>query len=238
MDWGTLATSVLQFAEGREAPTAASEYGLRRRVKFVGQGVVDFVHYHRPWEFRWATASVTITAGLGDLPANFLSFGKTGGVFLGAGLPQLGYMSLLQMNVLRTAVGATGQPYAYSIGAQEPTIGATVGLRKLFLYPKDSRTITILYEKKAPVLLDSALPEDVAALATNGSGLEEIPSAWHHIVIYEGVVYDLLKEKANAQSVTEQMGKYQSGLKSMIENERQGREATHNLLPYPGSRRG
>jgi hypothetical protein len=236
MDWGTLASAALQFAKGRPNPTAASELDLRREIKFLGQGVVDLVWNHRPWEFRWTTSSVTCTNGSADLPDDFLSFGKNGGCFMGVGLPPVAWKPLRDVSYWRASIAQVGQPQWYTVGKSTPTIGTDVGPRQLLLYPMDSRTLTLVYERKSPILLDSGLAEDAAALATDGSGLEEIPDPWHHIVVYEGLLYYLLKKEGNAQSITEQMAIFKTGLEKMCENERQGREAPHYIIPF-GSRR-
>jgi hypothetical protein len=235
MDWGTLASAALQFAKGRPNPTAASELDLRREIKFLGQGVVDLVWNHRPWEFRWTTSNVTCTAGAADLPADFLSFGKNGGCFMGVGLPPVAWKPLRDVSYWRASMAQVGQPQWYTVGKSTPDTGSGA-TRQLLLYPMDSRTLTLVYERWPPVLLDSVLPEDAAALATDGSGLEEIPSSWHHVVIYEGLLYHLLKGEGNAQSVTEQMALFKTGIEKMCENERQGREAPHYMVPF-GSRR-
>lgn len=236
MDCGTLISNVLQFAKGRTSPTLASEWELRREVKFLAQGVIDFVWTYRPWEFTWATTTVTATSGAADLPADFLTFGKSGGVFMGVGLPPVAWKHLRDVSYWRSSIAQVGQPLWYSVSRQAPLIGGSGGARQLLLYPMDSRTLTLVYERRPPTLLDSALPEDADTLVTDGSGLEEIPSSWHQIVVYEGTLYQVLKKEANSQSVTEQLALYRSGLARMCEGERQGREAPHYVVPF-GSRR-
>jgi hypothetical protein len=238
MDWGTLASDIIRYQKGSD-PDSASEFDYRRYLKFVGQGVFDFVWNYRPWEFRWATTTVTCTAGAADLPADFVSFGKGGGVFMGVGMPPVAWKHLRDVSYWRAAIAQIGQPQWYSVGKSTPAIGGDTPVgpsRQLLLYPMDSRTLTLVYERKPPVLLDSGLAEDVDALATDGSGLEEIPDTWHHIVVYEGVLYQILKKEANSQSVTEQMALYKAGLERMSENERQGREAPHYLVPFASRR--
>ena len=235
MDWGTLASAVLQYGQGRPDPLAASELDRRREAKWAGQGVVDIVWNHRPWEFRWTTTTISCAAGAADLPSDFLSFGKSGGVFMGVGLPPVAWKHLRDVSYWRSSIAQVGQPQWYSVGKSTPDIGSGPS-RQLLLYPMDSRTLTLVYERKAPVLLDSGLPEDAATLATDGSGLEEIPESWHHVVIYEGVLYFLMKKEGNSQSITEQMQIWKTGLEKMAENERQGREAPHYMIPF-GSRR-
>ncbi len=237
MDAGTLITNLLTYTEGViDTPTDAAFYVNRRRAKFHAQRAVNYVWGYRNWAFKWVTdAAVTVTAGVGDLPSNFLSFGKSGGAFLGAGLPILRWKSPKDMAALRAAIGQSGQPNFYSIAATVPLIGTTGGTRTIYTYPLDTRTLTLVYERKCPTLLDSTLPEDAADLATYGSGLEEIPEPWHLSVIYEGTVYFSMLDKGNALAAA-QMGIWKAGLKQMCEVEHTGLEAEHNLVPYSARR--
>jgi len=236
MDTAQLITNILTYYEGRELPTNVTEIALRRRAKFAAQRVVRFIWNYRPWEFRWATASATVTSGVADLPANFVSFGKSGGVYLGVGLPPLEYKHLRDVAAYQAEVAAVGQPRWYSVGTTVPLVGTVGGTRQLLLYPMDSRTVTLVYERKAPTLLDSYDSDDATLLATDGSGLEEVPSEWHDLVIYEGALYHLMNDKGDARMAIQQ-GLYDAGIRRMVENEKQGRETEHSMPPYRGARR-
>jgi hypothetical protein len=234
METNELVTDVLRFYDHKADPTAVVNASLRKETKFAAQLAFNTAWTHRFWHFRWQSATVEIADGVGELPADFLNVGRGGGVFFDTALPPLQWIPLRDMTKLRLSSAQTGMPGYYTIAGTVPD--ATAVSRSLLLYPMDTRDVTLVYERKAPTLLDEDDADDETLLSEADSGLPQMPSQWHLDVVYHGTIYHRMKGSANAQSITEQLALFREGLAKMVDQERQGVEAPHSLVPYGAGR--
>jgi hypothetical protein len=232
-----MVSEYLEFFEGIN-PTSGNVLPKRRRAKRNAQRVADRTWGLRNWP--WKIAEATLSAGASllasadpDLPADFLRFGKSGGVYLEPNQPPVHWMALAELLRRRKLLGRRGRPDFYSVGNQ-----SVAGVKKLLLEPAPETAVDvfIVYEPLAPRLVDE-LDEEDADEFQGTDGLARFPEQYHRTVIFEGMRYYMMEDKANSQSLTEQLGLWRAGERDMIVNELQGIEAPHRLPPFRPGRR-
>lgn len=234
MTTAELLTEYGSFYEGIRA-TSSDYLPFRRRAKRDAQRVVDRTWNLRnwPWKIAEATLSATEADPDPDLPADFLRFPRAGGAFLAPNQPPLAWRPLAELQRLRKRLDRTGTPERYSVGGQ-----TTDGVKTLVLEPRVLTTtpVYIVYEPRGPRLVDSLDPGDVAEFQGT-DGLARIPEQYHRTVIFEGMRYFQMENKANAQSVLEQLALWRQGEKDMVSQEMQGIEAPHRIPRFRAGRR-
>lgn len=201
----------------------------RALIVRVAQRALDYIWNVRNWTFRSVEATVACTSGEGYLPDDFLRVGQHGGVYVPASRRILQWVPLLQMQQLRLQEGDTGSANLYSVAGTVPVTDQTnYGKRKLFIYPKETVTVTIAYERAAPTLVDGGHSGESIT-----DGLLELPDPFY-TAIYEQVVFKRMIEKGNAAQTAEQKMVAVEALADLIRIEQQGVEAAHCIVPYRG----
>lgn len=222
MDTKTLVANVLLYQENLPSATTGDFVTARKRVKRNAQRAANKIWLHRPWAFRIVDATVVVTAGLGTIPT-FNSFGRNGFVRpLDKTKPALLWMPLQKMKELQGGPTNNNDPRWYSMQGQQ-----------LLTFPMGSTSLRCSFQRVVPQLND----DEVGIADPDPDELTLIPEDYHETVVYEWTVYFQMKDKANQQSVTEQLRLAEAGLKAMVENERPGIEAAHNVVPYGTGRR-
>lgn len=224
----TLVDDIVKDHEGVD-PAAVDATATRALIVRVAQRALDYIWNVRNWTFRSAEATVSCTSGLGYLPTDFLRIGQHGGVYIPASRRILQWVPLLQMEQLRLQEGDTGSANLYSVGGTVSLADQTnYGKRKLFIYPKETVTVTIAYERAAPTLVDGGHTGE-----TITDGLLELPDPFY-TAVYEQVVFKRMIEKGNASQTAEQKMVAVEALADLIRIEQQGMEAAHCIVPYRG----
>lgn len=183
---------------------------------------VQKIWHHRNWHFRYANGSHTVTAGSFTI-ADFVSFGPGGGLFVPGQAQPLRWI--------------TQRDYARLVAADPPGVPSRTPLRYTELsilenetligvYPIYSGAVTSFYQRTSPDIADD-----------NPGGLDIFPAQWIGSTLYEWTVYEQMKDKANIQSLNEQMRVAEESLKQMVRECRGGRADSHRIVPYGVQRR-
>lgn len=200
----------------------------RAQVIYNAQRAVSLIWNHRNWAFRNKTeASAIGVDGIITISSRFLSFGLDGGIFVDGQKDPLVWIERSVYNeAIATGIPAAGTPQFYT------ELGISGGSRLIGTVPLPTDTIgcSISYVMNAPPLTDA----DPGGL---GNDSDTIPAEWHETCVYEGTVYYQMKDKANAQSVSEQWGMFQKHLANMAAEERGGRSAIKRFTPFNPRRR-
>lgn len=224
MEAAALITKYLQNQSGIDTTDSVARENARRNL----QDVFVLVANDRNWEFRYGTAEITFAAARPTtalLPVDYLSWGPAGGLFIknGVGKPikwtaQANYLRALEQQDERQT-----QPRAYTELGTDAT-----GRKAVALYPSLTASLTCVchYYRVPPTLTDGS------------DGLINfIPPTWHETVLYNGLVWIGMKDSANIQSKSEQKAIYMEHLAAMRREERGGRQAEHQLIPFNPTRR-
>jgi len=213
---------------------------LRRRCARHLRREVAFVWVYRDWTWRQTArpnATLTVPAGVGYVSlgtlTDFLGFGRSMSPQLASqpNFPPLAWVPAATMNYLFDVEQRQGTPNRFSILSQDPLTGD----QYLYIYPIPTADtlLTIPSERLPPAIVDYG---DPAAPGT-GDELFLIPEPWVTVVVYEGLVLRLLKDKGSAD-VAEQRNQYILQLKNMVVENRPGRMAPHRIVPYGVSMSG
>lgn len=222
MDTPTLVTNVLLYQENLPSATQGDFVTARKRCKRNAQRAANKIWLHRNWTFRTVDVPVIVTAGVGTIPS-FNSFGRNGFVRpVDRTKPALQWMPLQKMKDLQGGPLNNNDPRWYSMQNQD-----------VLTFPMGSTVLQCSFQRGVPQLNDNTAGID----DTDPDELFRIPEDYHETVVYEWTVYFQMKDKANQQSVTEQLRLAEAGLRAMVENERPGIEAAHNVVPYGTGRR-
>lgn len=213
----TMITRVLADHDGVTTSITKHRDRTRRNI----QRAVNKIFNDRNWAFRFAEGDTTTDAdGRFLMPADFVTFGSYGGIYYPAGNRQLVYMPLREYWRSIKTQSATGEPLGYAElqiqGSQQ-----VIGTYRI----KEAAALEYAYKRGCPVITDA-----------DPGGLEIFPVEWRETTLYEWVIYFQMKDKANAQGVTEQLKLAQDALVTMRRECRLGRPDSTRLVPY-GSRR-
>jgi hypothetical protein len=174
------------------------------------------------WTHKVIYGTVTVTSGEGLLPTDFKNIGPRGTAHIGTGQPPLKWIPLRSWQHLKQTIGQTGTARYYSYGPTIKEHETGEGRRYLYLYPLDTTTVYLWYERNAPTLTDG----------TDADGMVEWPEAFA-AALYEMAVWYRMKQKGNIQSQTEQAQYMQSLIKDLKVTEMAGRESSQRISPYP-----
>lgn len=185
-----------------------------------------YLYNYADWTFRVAFAQNQNYVGGGTalaLPSNFLSFNQTGAVFYKASsgsavLRELPYKPLPE--VMRMLKGpnpqTSGHPQCFSLGG--PLDGAT-NQRQIVLYPDVACYLDLVYQ--------AACPDDFTSGTWTGP-ITRIPVSWHYVIRELAIVFRLIDKEGDSSRHQEML---KTCMRSMIEQEPHGREATNIRLP-------
>jgi hypothetical protein len=224
-----LVDEVIRVHEGMD-PASAGAVPVRVVITNVAQRAISYIWNLRNWTFRQGEGTVSCTTGVGNLPSDFLRFGPHGGVFKTAAQWVLDWIPLSEMESMRLAQAQSGTAELYSVGGTRGLSESNYGSRVLYVYPFETATFQITYERMVPTLVDGGHSFVPPALPTDG--LLILPSAFYS-ALYERTVYLRMMDKGNMAQVSEQRTIYSEALADLIKVEQQGIEASHSMAPYP-----
>jgi hypothetical protein len=221
METNDLIDRIVNYYENTSVTDAYNDRRRKRILEWTQEVVDDFWHY-RPWSWRMATTTVTVSANATSaaLPADFGEISPRGGVYDSSG-NRLEEVSAKQIQdaIAETVVGV---PRIFAI------FTATAGVRNIMV-PKvgsSSAALTIYYAKIPPTLAD-------LTGATNN--LDDIPPDYHFSVILPGVKAKAARSHGDARA-NELEGIYQRGL-NRASTEEKGRRSSTRRLPRAVSER-
>lgn len=138
---------------------------LRERVRFHLTQVCQRAIQYAPFWWKRGNGSVTLTAGVGTLPADFNGFGLQGEVYVsGSTAPPLGYQPSEVLFALLAMTPSTGRPTAYTLADV-----TGLGIPKIYTWPTDSSTLLLKqYDRRCPELIDVPIAPGVAVDETVG----------------------------------------------------------------------
>jgi len=186
---------------------------------------IRYLYTYTDWTFRVAyLQNVNYIPGASNaLPDDFLSFNQTGAVFwkLGYGEDvqyELPYKPLPE--VIRLVKGRTsqqeGKPSVFSIGG--PLDGAS-NQREIMVFPSVNCWLDLVYQ---------ATPPDFFTTSTWDGEIPRIPPAWHYVIRELAIVFRLIDKEGDSSRYQEML---KTCMKTMVEQEPHGREATNIRLP-------
>jgi hypothetical protein len=216
----TLISDVIENFTGKNLSSGSAD-ALRSKILAEAQRIGDKIWYHYQWPFRTKSGTVSLTSGVGDLPSDFHNIGPHGFVYRAAYDP-LEWRPLQKVLMLQTEVAQSANSAIYAIGDTYNSGGTRK--RRIYCYPLETTTIYIQYERSSPVLVDQSSPST--------DGMLEWPTAFYN-VIYEGVIWKRMRSVGNTQ-YQDQKGIFLEALADQVKAERQGRETSHYLAPFPG----
>lgn len=190
---------------------------LRLRAQRNCQRTVSFVWVYRPWNWTLVYWTDTIPAGQDYLflPTQRLVEGPLGGIFVDPSLQRpIKYVDPSVFNQVKYGrPTVAGVPRIYTTGIDQNDGGE----KKVVFWPTPAvdTNVTEAFKRSAPTILDS----EGADPSSGNSLLEMIPEQWHLPVIYEGMVWHGMRDKGNAQSVSEQKEIFMAGLARMAVEE-------------------
>jgi hypothetical protein len=215
-----LITDVIDNYEGGKSASGTG-LELRTTILAVAQRTANKIWYRTQWPFKIKSGSVSLTSGIGDLPADFHAVGPNGSVYRAAYQPMV-QRPLQEIKKLQLTYAQQGESEIYSPG---DTYNSSSARKRRFLcYPLETATIYMTYERLSPVLVDET------PVATDG--LLEWPIEFYD-VIYEGIVWRRMRSTGNSQH-PDQKQIFMEALKDQMIAHSQGREREHYVQPFRG----
>lgn len=187
-----------------------------------------YLYFYADWTFRIAYLSGQsyVSSGGNSLPDDFLSFNQTGAVFSNQSgtIRELRYKPMPEMiRLLKGPSGSnSGNPSYFSLGG--PLDGLT-NQREIFIYPNVNCTYDLAYQATSPG------PFVIATTGDPNSWEDEIPRipvSWHYVIREMAIVFRLIDKEGDSARYQESL---KTCIKTMMEQEPHGREATNISLP-------
>lgn len=157
--FGEAITDALRFYQNPGAEDIGLDEDLRQKAAFFGTAIAKRCHTLAPVWWKHGDGSVTVTAGVGTMPADFGTFGEQSSVFVsGQTIP----MSYMPPDELKAALVVNPQtvsiPWCYTLDGK-----TTAGLSKVLTYPASNCTLLVkAYDKRCPDLYDFPIAPGVA----------------------------------------------------------------------------
>jgi hypothetical protein len=183
------------------------------------QIAAELIDNHRPWtaKNKEAETEVLANAWTGELPADFLNWGKSGGLyFTTANQRPLTWIPYSRWKHLQRVRAETGTPRYYT------DVEHSAGVQLFGVYPNPTANTSfyVSYQRSTPVFTDD-----------DPGGLTEFPERWHE-TLYQIVVRYQMKDSGSIQGQMEQDPIVKAALKKLTENERSGPQTSPRLVPY------
>lgn len=157
---GEAITSAYKFYQNAGSDLIYSDSDLREKALFFLRMRAKRAYTLAPYWWKHGDGTVTITNGVGTLPADFATFGTEGGVFVQnqpwplAYLPPDDLKAMLQGNAQVVSV-----PSHYTLDGK-----TAAGLLKIKTYPLANCVLDLkAYDKRCPDLVDFPIPPVSAA---------------------------------------------------------------------------
>lgn len=167
---GEAITSALRFYQNPGSDLISNDADLREKALFFLTMRAKRAFTFAPYWWKHGDGTVTITNGVGTLPANFSTFGTQGGVYVQGQPWPLAYMAPADLKAL-----LQGNAQVVSVPSHYTLDGKTAaGLLKIVTYPLSTCVLDLkAYDKRCPDLIDFPIPPVSAAGAAglpNGTG--------------------------------------------------------------------
>lgn len=167
--FGEAITDALRFYQNPGNENIGLDEDLRQKAGFFGTAIAKRCHTLAPVWWKRADASVTVTAGIGTMPADFGSLGEQALVYVSGQTMPMAYVQPQEMKALLQANPQTVTiPTHYTLDGK-----TTAGLSKILTYPLSNCTLLLkAYDKRCPDLYDFPIAPAAADSAVgliNGS---------------------------------------------------------------------
>jgi hypothetical protein len=195
-----LITAVLSYSDNVSA-TDAGNTSRRARLLQYAQETIEYVWNYRPWRFIYKSGTITLASdGTGIFPADFGQIGWKGGIFLSNG------------DLMTEEIDSQGLYGRFLRGERNTIDYALMGFDTTTSKGKIQTlqvtgTLTILYCKDVPTLVDSSNP---------ATGIIPIPVSYHNTVLLPGMI---AKTKTSKGDVRDFYKDFLQGLELMCHKE-------------------
>lgn len=166
MTTGELLDAGLQYYLNQGSPGVVEDRAQRQRAHFWLEKVVDKLWNSAPYWYRKGDGNVTLTAGVGTMPADFSRIGTQGLVFLQGQLYRpLTYKPPDWMKFQVQNNPQQGTPWTYSLYGQ-----TALGRPQIYCWPQDNSTLEVkVYDKLRQELVDKPLAPNATLNAVAGN---------------------------------------------------------------------
>lgn len=149
--FGEAITDALRFYQNPGNENIGLDEDLRQKAGFFGTSIAKRCHTLAPVWWKRADGTVTVTAGIGSMPADFGSLGEQALVYVSGQTIPMAYAAPQEMKALLVA-----NPQTVSIPTHYTLDGkTTAGLSKILTYPLSNCTLLLkAYDKRCPDLID------------------------------------------------------------------------------------
>jgi hypothetical protein len=165
---GDLISSVIRFYANQGGNV--TDIKTRQRAEFILNRLADEFFRMAPWWFKEKDGSVTLTSGVGTLPADFDNMGLEGKIYI-SGYENFGpliYATPSQVREMITISPSSGRPQFWCLYGRSST-----GIPTILTYPTDNSTLLVKrYVRKVVECLDrpSGIPTLAVGAATGLTG--------------------------------------------------------------------
>lgn len=149
--FGEAITDALRFYQNPGNENIGLDEDLRQKAAFFGTSIAKRCHTLAPVWWKRADTTVTVTAGVGSMPADFGSLGEQALVYVSGQTVPMAYASPQEIKALLEA-----NPQTVSIPTHYTLDGKTAaGLSQIRTYPSSNCTLKVKnYDKRCPDLID------------------------------------------------------------------------------------
>jgi hypothetical protein len=165
---GELISAGLSYYVNAGSSSVVSDPDLRRKAHWFLTMVAKRVWDSAPYWFKLGDSTVSLTAGVGTMPADFAQFGTQARVFVsGQRYRELMYQSPGWIKRAIETTPQTSAPFFYTLNGQ-----TALGVAKILCYPSDNSTLDVkTYSKKMPEIIDAPLAPMLSIGDTDNPGL-------------------------------------------------------------------
>lgn len=151
MTTGEMLDAGLFYYLNQGSPVVVQDPAQRQRAHFWLEKVVDKLWNSAPYWFRKADGQVTLTNGVGTMPADFSRIGTQGQIYLqGQRYRPLAYKAPDWIKFQIQNNTQAGEPWAYSLYGQ-----TALGRPQIQCWPRDNSVLDVLvYDKLRQELVD------------------------------------------------------------------------------------
>lgn len=171
---GEQITTVQQYYLNQGSSVVTEDRDIRQKTHFFYTKVATRLWNSAPYYYRKGDGIVMLTAGVGDMPADFSRFGIQGHPYIQGQLYRpLRYRPPDQLKSLIVNYPQSGTPWIYTL-YQTDSAKTAQGIKQILCYPTDNSVLDVLaYDTKMAEMIDAPLAlvatETVAAGALTGT---------------------------------------------------------------------
>lgn len=166
---GEIISNVLTYYVNQGSSVVQQDARQRQKAHFFYTQAARRLWNSAPHWFRKGDGTVSLTAGVGSMPADFSRMGTQAQVYIQGQLYRpLKYKAPDWMKFQIKNSPQTGTPWAYSLYDTTASVRAQ-GLDEILCWPSDNSTLDVLaYDKKMVEMIDAPLAPTVAVGAATG----------------------------------------------------------------------